>query len=396
MILLHILSLLFGTVVMLAVLGSALKTVVLPQEGFARLSQAVFALVYRLLVHRWSSDARSRALQRLYAPVSLVTLPLVWMILMAIAFNFIFWGTGSVSFEKAFEYSGSSLTTLGFAEPDTTTRIWIAFIEAVIGLGLVALLISYLPTIFSAYNARERGIITLRPVAGTPPVAADLLLSLHRIGLLDSLAFWRNQADWMLDIEQTHTAFPALTFFPETNDDHAWVATVGALLDAAALVASASTTQAGELFEDVEKGPLMALVYGVPGVTRVARAANVPLPAPTNVQDLAAHYGEPPPTISIRRDEYEAAMASLTPILVVAEGQEEEAWRRFAWIRSAYDSALRALAGLTKAPPAPWTTDRPARVGKPRFIRRRPLQVDWTANMVGLATGTGAASTTGG
>ncbi|HXN61145.1 MAG TPA: hypothetical protein VN886_11910 [Acidimicrobiales bacterium] len=396
MIVLHILSLLFGTVVMLAVLGSALKTVVLPQEGFARLSQAVFALVYRLLVHRWSSDARSRALQRLYAPVSLVTLPLVWMILMAIAFTFIFWGTGSVGLEKAFEFSGSSLTTLGFAEPDTTARIWIAFIEAVIGLGLVALLISYLPTIFSAYNARERGIINLRPVAGSPAVATDLLLNLQRIGLLDSLDFWRNQADWMLDIEQTHTAFPTLTFFPETNDDHAWVATLGALLDAAALVASASETQAGEAFADLEKGPLMALVYGVPGVTRVARAANVPLPVPTRVQELADHYGEPAPAISIRREEYEAAMASLTPIVVVPAGQEEEAWRRFAWIRSAYDPPLRALAGLTKAPPAPWTTDRPAKVGRPRFLRRRPLQVDWTANMVGAATGPGAAPATGG
>ena len=52
MIVLHILSLLFGAVLVLAILGSALKTVVLPQEGFPRLSQAVFALVYRLLVHR--------------------------------------------------------------------------------------------------------------------------------------------------------------------------------------------------------------------------------------------------------------------------------------------------------------------------------------------------------
>ncbi len=47
MIVLHILSLFLGTVVVLAILGSALKTVVLPQEGFPRLAQAVFALVYR-------------------------------------------------------------------------------------------------------------------------------------------------------------------------------------------------------------------------------------------------------------------------------------------------------------------------------------------------------------
>ncbi len=382
MIVLHILSLLFGTVIVLAILGSALKTVVLPQEGFPRLAQAVFALVYRLLVHRWHNESRGKALRGLYAPVSLVSLPLVWMLLMVVAFTFVFWGTGSLTVDKAFEISGSSLTTLGFSKPDGTSRIWIAFIEAVIGLGLVALLISYLPTIFSAYNGREKGIIRLRPVAGAPPRATELLLQLHRLGELDSADFWKNQADWMLDLEQTHTAFPILTYFPETHTDHSWVATVGTLLDAAALVVSASETQDGEVFEEVEKGPLMVLVYGMPLIARIARAANIPLPEPPQrLPELTAHFGEPAPPISIGREEYLAAMGALAPILVVDPGREEGGWRRFAWIRSAYDPSLRALAGLTTAYPSPWTTDRPAEVGKPRFLRRRPLHVDWSTGL---------------
>ena len=60
---------------------------------------------------------------------------------------------------------------------------------------------------------------------------------------------------------------------------------------------------------------------------------------------------------------------------------KRRAWRRFAWIRSAYDPALRALAGLTSAYPSPWTTDRPAEVGEPRFLRRRPLHVDWSMGL---------------
>jgi hypothetical protein len=385
MIALRILSLLFGTAVVLAILGSALKTVVLPQGGFPRLAQADFALVYRLLVHRWRTEARAKALRALYAPVSLVSLPLVWMILMVVAFTFVFWGTGSLTVGKAFEISGSSLTTLGFSKPNGTGRIWLAFIEATIGLGLVALLISYLPTIFSAYNGREKGIIRLRPIAGSPPRAADLLQSLHRIGFLDVSDFWRNESDWLLELEQTHTAFPILSYFPETQPDHSWVATVGSLLDAAALVVSASETKAGEVFEDVEKGPLMILVYGLPLIVRVARAANIPLPEPTRLPELTAHFGEPAPPISVARDEYLAAMATLSPVLVLDPGREEDGWRRFAWIRSAYDPALRALAGLTTAYPSPWTTDHPADVGKPRFLSRRPLHVDWSN---GLPAGT--------
>ncbi len=390
MIALHVLSAVFGTVLVLAILGSALKTVVLPQEGFPRLAQAVFATVHRLLVHRSRTRERAIALRSLYAPVALVSLPLVWMLSMVVAFTFIFWSTGSLAWQRAFEISGSSLTTLGFAEPSGTGRIWLAFIEATIGLGLVALLISYLPTIYAAYNGREKGIIRLRPISGAPPTVVTLLLTLQRVGVLDSMEFWRNQSEWILDIEQTHTAFPILTYFPETHRDHSWVASIGCLLDAAALVVSSSETQAGESFEDIEKGPMMVLVYGMPGFVRVARAASIPIGEPKGIAEIVGRFSEPAPPITITRAEYDDAMAALAPLLGVTPDRTEEGWRRFAWIRSTYEPAVRSLAGLTFAFPAPWTTDRAAKVGRPRFLRRRVIGVDWTAN----ATGTGDADPT--
>jgi hypothetical protein len=366
--------------VALAILGSALKTVVLPQEGFPRLSQVVFAAVFRLLVHRGRTRSRAVRLRALYAPVALVSLPLVWMLLMVIAFTFIFWGTGSLSVQHAFEISGSSLTTLGFKEPDSTTRIWLAFIEATIGLGLVALLISYLPTIYGAYNGREKGIIRLRPITGAPPNAVAMLQSLQRIGALESQDFWRGQCDWLLDMQQTHTAFPILTYFPETHRDHSWVATVGTLLDASALVMSASETRGRESFEEIEKGPMSVLVYGMPAFIGIARAASIPLDEPGTITELVGHFADPAPPITVTRAEYDDAMAALSPIISVAKGHEEGGWRRFAWVRASYEPALRALGGLTFAYPAPWTTDRPAKVGEPRFISRRQIHVDWTVN----------------
>ena len=90
-------------------------------------------------------------------------------------------------------------------------------------------------------------------------------------------------------------------------------------------------------------------------------------------------------------------MAALAPILVVDPGREEEAWRRFAWIRSAYDPALRALAGLDQ-----WPTPRPGRPtvrprwGEPRFLRRRPLHVDWSIRRTGAAAPVAGATATGG
>ena len=217
-----------------------------------------------------------------------------------------------MAFQLAFEHSASSLTTLGFSEPSGTGKIVIAFIEATIGLGLVALLISYLPTIFAAYNSREKGINRLRPVAGAPPNATQLLLTLQRVGAFDDLDFWRAQADWLLDLEQTHTAFPVLTYFPETHADHSWVATVGSLLDAAALVVSTSETADGDPYQDAEKGPIMLLVYGLPLIVRIARAANVPLPPPVALTELR-RASAPLPEIDVTRAEFDDALEALAP-----------------------------------------------------------------------------------
>ena len=144
----------------------------------------MFAAVYRVLVPRWRSEARTRQLRRMYAPVALVTLPLAWMILMVVAFTLIFWGTGSLAFAEGVRGQWFILDDPRLQRARYDSRIWLAFIEATIGLGLVALLISYLPTILSAYNGREKGVVRVRPLAGSPPSSVDLLLTLHRIGAL--------------------------------------------------------------------------------------------------------------------------------------------------------------------------------------------------------------------
>ena len=49
--------------------------------------------------------------------------------------QFIFWGIKTGTLGHSFEISGSSLFTLGFAEPEGNARIWLTFVEATIGLG---------------------------------------------------------------------------------------------------------------------------------------------------------------------------------------------------------------------------------------------------------------------
>jgi len=374
----RIVAALFGTSLVFAVLISALETVVLPRNGYTRIARLVFAVADRVLVHKWRNKDRAANLRALYAPVALVSLPLVWMLTVTFGFSFVFWAISHDTAQRSFEVSGSSLFTLGFAEPEGSARIWLTFVEATIGLGLVALLISYLPTIYAAHHEREKGISVLKPFAGTPPSPVNLLANLQLLDALDNPELWRTSASWVLDLDQTHTAFPALCYFPEASPEESWVASVGSLLDAAALLLSASAFSTEEHATEEIKGPMMALAYGLPTLVTIGRSAGLPIERPALVMALLARAGDPPPAISLRREEYIEALDRLHPLLAVPESDREQCWRRFAWLRSGYDDALRGLAGLTLASPAPWTTDRPARGGRPRIFTNRPIAIDWT------------------
>jgi hypothetical protein len=383
MLLLHIVAIFIGVALVLSVLVSALETVVLPRHGFTRIARFVFAIADRVLVHRWRNERRREDLRALYAPVALVSLPLVWMLSVTVGFSFIFWAVSDDTAQRAFEISGSSLFTLGFAEPEGSARIWLTFVEATIGLGLVALLISYLPTIYAAHSGRERGISLLRPFAGTPPSPVDMLLNLHKSDSLDNPELWRTMVDWLLALDQTHSAFPALCYFPESDPIQSWVASVGAMVDGAALLLSAADFNTDEHRIEEVRGPMLALAYGMPALARIGRGAGLPIDPPVLPATLLARWAEPAPVVSIRREEYIDALDRLTGLVAVPADQREACWQRFSWVRSGYDQALRGLASLTLATTAPWSTDRPATVGRPRLLGYRPIKVDWTVHPPG-------------
>jgi hypothetical protein len=368
----------FGAALVISVLLSAVETVVLPRNSFTRITRATFAVANRVLVHDGPNRERSTRRRGLYAPVALVTLPLVWMLAVIVGFTFIFWGADAGSWQKSFEVSGSSVTTLGFSAPSGSLRTWISFVEAIIGLGLVALLISYLPTIYAAHHDREKGIRTLRPFAGTPPSGVGLLLNLSRFQAVDNPDLWRTASAWLLELDQTHCSFPALCYFPESDDTQSWVATVGSLLDAGALLLSANPIEWGEEATIRHQGPMIVLANGVPTVIEIGRAAGLPIAQPVPLVELLPDGSGVAPPLSVTRDEYLAAIDRLTDIFTIPDDQRPDAWLRFAAVRASYDEALRGLAGLTLSLSAPWTTDRPAVVGRPRLLTSKPIPVDWS------------------
>jgi hypothetical protein len=158
------------------------------------------------------------------------------------------------------------------------------------------------------------------------------------------------------------------------------VASIGAVLDGAAIMLSTGDfAHPGRSGADLN-GPLMAVAYGMPTVVKIGVASSLPIDPPVRLLDLMASDIDSPPTIAITRTEFADALDRLGDIVAVPENERDHCWARFCWIRSGYDQALRGLAGLTLATPAPWTTDRPARTARPRFLLRHPIAVDWTVH----------------
>ena len=235
---LDVVAIVAGLAVVAAVLVSALETVVLPRNTFTRITRATFAVVDRLLVRRRRTGARADNLRGLYGPVALVSLPLVWMLIVIVGFALSSGGSAPARSSGPSRSAAHRSPPSGSPPPTSSPRTWITFVEAIIGLGLVALLISYLPTIYAAHHDREKGITTLRPFTGTPPSGVDLIANLDRFDALDNPELWQSATAWLLELDQTHCAFPALCYFPETTPEHSWVASVAALLDCGALLLS--------------------------------------------------------------------------------------------------------------------------------------------------------------
>jgi hypothetical protein len=347
-----------GALLVLSTLLSAIETVVVPRANATRISRATFVGLRRVLdlvaPARRSFESRDRVMA-LYAPLGLVMLPGAWIVLVTAGFGMIQWATGVRPLVDAIFTSGSSVTTLGLIRPDGTDRLAFAVLEAIIGLGLVSLMISYLPTIYSAFNRRETLVGMLEVRAGLPPSPQVLLTRYQRIGWLDAVdvELFPPWEIWFADIEETHTSQPSLVFFRSPQPGRSWITAAGCVIDTAAIVAST--------MDRPTSGQAAVLIRsGFMSLRRIADFFGIVYdddPAPTDA-------------ISIERSEFDELCDALEHEGIALKADRDQAWLDYRGWRVNYDAVLLALCALVMAPTAPWSSDRmPARRPRPRLLR---------------------------
>lgn len=345
MILIRILVFTLGFALVARTVLSAIRTLILPRSANDRLTRFVFLVVRRLFdfrLHRAKSYAEVDRILAFYAPTGLLVLLPFWLALISIGYMGMYWSLGVVPWLEAYRLSGSSLLTLGFSTGSGLPITFLVFTEATLGLIFVAMLIAYLPTMYAAFQRREAAVNLLEVRAGSPPSAIEMIRRFYRIHGLERLGeVWKTWEIWFVDIEESHTSLAALVFFRSPQPEHSWVTAAGAVLDAASL--SRSTV-------DIPTDPQADLCIraGYLALRHIADFFGVsydPTPKP----------GDP---ISITRQEFDEACGQLAAQGVPLKADLDLAWRDFSGWRVNYDTVLLALARLTTAPLAPWSSDR--------------------------------------
>jgi hypothetical protein len=147
--------------------------------------------------------------------------------------------------------------------------------------------------------------------------------------------------DLVIEIQESHTSYPALNFFRSPMLEHHWIAAAGTVLDAAALMVSSV------------QGPTR------PEAQLCIRAGFIAL---RRIADFFGMEYDPDPQqtdpISITRQEFDTVYENLRQAGVPMKEDQDQAWIDWAGWRVNYDTVLLQLAELTMAPYAPWSSDR--------------------------------------
>ena len=229
-----------GALLVALMLSEFFVTFMLPRR--VRRDPRIARGLNRLLWIPWRATARRLApasadtLLGLFGPLALVVQLVVWALGLMIGYGLIEWAVvGGPSLARFLSSSGLFLSA-GGASGSTALRI-VELIEAATGVGVLFIVIGYMPSVYSAFSRRETAVSQLATRAGSPPAAATLL---HRAAgrerwneLQRDLRDWE---EWAAELMETHLTYPLLAFYRSQHVNQNWLAALTAMVDVAAFI----------------------------------------------------------------------------------------------------------------------------------------------------------------
>jgi hypothetical protein len=240
-----------GVLINLIILFDLFETVVLPRRVLARLR--LTRVFYRVTWGPWEAAGRRLHGERregylsVYGPLSLLLLLVVWAGGVILGYALMLWGfgvplhasVGGGGFGAYLYLSGTTFLTLGIGDvlPTTGWGRLITVLEVGNGFGLLALVIGFLPVLYTSFSSREVNVTRLDARAGSPPSAGEIL---RRYGQADNepnlSRYLRDLERWAAELMESHLSYPMLMYYRSQHENQSWLAALTSLLDLSALI----------------------------------------------------------------------------------------------------------------------------------------------------------------
>jgi Ion channel len=240
-----------GLALIAVMLVDAFETVLLPRR--VTHGYRLIRLFYQDSWHIWRQLARLFTSPRLresflsfFGPLSVLVVFGAWAFGLVVGFALLHWSlhtplTATVAGQSAFSYgyfSGDTFFTLGYGDltPLSPLGKVLAILEAGLGFGFLALIISYHPVLTQAFSRRETTISLLDARGGSPPTASQILLRARQSGREDAInSFLIEWEHWSAELLESCLSFPMLAYYRSQHDNQSWLAALTAILDTCAL-----------------------------------------------------------------------------------------------------------------------------------------------------------------
>jgi hypothetical protein len=341
-------ELLVGLLVVWIVLRDLFVGVIVPRPARGRFRPSNLIVRWSWRAWRWIGDRSGDVITRearlgAFGPMALILLLIVWVVGLAFGYGLMLYSIREQlspvppGLGTTFYFSSVSMLTIGYGDfvPVGPAARAIALVEGATGLGVVAVVISLLYSLYGSFQRREVMIITLDSLAGAPPSGVVLLENSLQYGMMEHLEETFDEWKvWAAEVLESHLAYPILAYFRSSHDNESWISAIGAILDATVLLLST--------IEEVPRGPAR-LMYGVGSHL---------------VEDLSwffnfSHVHE----VGIERFEFDQACERLVEAGYTLT-DPEMAWAKFSELRSAYAVPLNEMARYWSIPPSLWIGDR--------------------------------------